>query len=123
MHITCRYMFCQEAAWFRPSKQFDFFLIIEFGAGFATPNSIVIGESGSSGDSGFCWNGTYGKSAFYDHRDALAAANAQGCQTIVGLSPAHFVEQCDKHSRTTGPDWMTKGNRPTIDIEFCPVEA
>src|SRR5216684_5597851 len=49
MHITCRYMFCQEAAWFRPSKQFDFFLIIEFGAGFATPNSIVIGESGSSG--------------------------------------------------------------------------
>src|SRR5579859_4324312 len=62
-------------------------------------------------------------SAFDSERDAHAAADAQGSETLLGVTLLHFVQQGDQNAGARGADRMADGDGPAIDVDLRGIPA
>src|SRR4029077_7003215 len=56
-------------------------------------------------------------------RRALPSSDAHGDDTVARSLAGHFVGDGADHARTGHSEWMTDGDRATVDIQFFRVNA
>ena len=61
--------------------------------------------------------------AFEQDRRALPSSDAHGDDPVARFLAGHFVGEGADHARTGHSEWMTDGDRATVDIEFFWVNA
>ena len=57
------------------------------------------------------------------HRDAHAAADAQGGETLLGIALLHFVQQRHQHARAGGADGVADRDRAAVDVDLGRIPA
>src|SRR3546814_18642188 len=57
------------------------------------------------------------------HRDAHAAADAQGRKTLLRIVLLHLIEQGDQHARARCADRMADRDRAAVDVDLGGVPA
>src|SRR3954468_24426451 len=57
------------------------------------------------------------------HRDAHAAADAERREALLGVAPAHLVEERDQDAGARGADRMTDGDCAAVDVHDLGVPA
>src|SRR5579864_3457276 len=62
-------------------------------------------------------------SALHAHRDAHAAADAQGRQALLGVALGHLVQQRDQDARSRRADGMTQRDRTAVHVDLVRIEA
>src|SRR5258708_5845143 len=62
-------------------------------------------------------------SALHAHRNAHAAADAQGGEAFLSVAPLHFVQQRDQHARAGRSDRMPECDRAAVDVDPAGVPA
>src|SRR5260370_5359687 len=61
--------------------------------------------------------------AFEQGRRTLPSSDAHGDDPVARFLAGHFVGDGADHARTGHSEWMTDGDRATVDIEFFRVNA
>ena len=61
--------------------------------------------------------------ALYGQRDALAATDTHGDQTIAAFRPLKFVHGFHRQDCPCSANWMAERNRPSVRIDFRLIEA
>jgi len=51
--------------------------------------------------------------------EGVAAAEAQGDDTLFGIAADDFIEQCDQNASAAGSDWVAKGDRAAVDVDLA----
>src|SRR5580700_10470932 len=69
------------------------------------------------------WALDRGALAFHAHRNAHAAADAQGGEAFLGVALAHLVEQRHQHAGARGADRMADGDGAAVDVDLAGVPA
>lgn|SRR5882724_595470 len=60
---------------------------------------------------------------FYNHRDALTAADAGCCETVALAPATQFVENRKHQSRAGCAKWMAEGYRPSVHVGSRTIQA
>src|SRR5436853_2929720 len=60
---------------------------------------------------------------FHNHRNALAATDASGCQAVAEIVAAQLVENGDDQACSGGAKWMPKCDGPAVHVGFVAIET
>src|SRR4051794_14316654 len=61
--------------------------------------------------------------ALHAHGDTHAAADAERREALLGIAPAHLVQQRCQHARAGSADRVTERNRAAVDVDLLGIPA